>query len=396
MNLNLRYPNITGLSEKEQLAQIKSFLHQLVDELNYATTSDGGSSNQTYQVQGTEISYYELRSLIIQSLQKMETDFEQLSNKMTSGYVPKSGWEANKDIVTDGNGNVVAAAHQGGSGGTGDGTVTKESIETALGYTPADAEAVEQMDRNLDNAFAAVWQNFEDVVTELSALDGRVTDLEDGSPDNASGGAPGAFYTELARISASDGKTLRVICHGLADGETYGVHLYTASRRKGRRHDPWRHPSNENTGEGYTGKGYANLAGKKYDDETLYPDVPEWMPRGGFLQTEWEITASTETAILEIDIGTWLLPMLKPELADFDLDSFGLIGVSNGAIAPLLFQFRLVKDGTVGECRNTLRVGLRVGCEVDEDNGTVTHFPISISLGGVPAISPDQLYTSIK
>ena len=115
MSMNLRYPNITGLSEKEQLTQIKSFLHQLVDELNYASPSDGSSSNQTYQVQGAEISYYELRSLIIQSLQKMETDFEKLSQKMTSEYVPKSGWDADQDIVTDADGNVVAADHTSGA-----------------------------------------------------------------------------------------------------------------------------------------------------------------------------------------------------------------------------------------------------------------------------------------
>lgn len=109
MNLNLRYPNITGFSEKEQLAQIKSFLHQLVDQLNYATPSEGSSSTQTYQVQGAEISYYELRSLIIQGIQDMNEDFKKLSQKMESDYVPKTGWEAGKDIVTDADGNVVAA-----------------------------------------------------------------------------------------------------------------------------------------------------------------------------------------------------------------------------------------------------------------------------------------------
>lgn len=31
----LRYPNITGATQAEQLAQIKSYLHQLVRELNW-------------------------------------------------------------------------------------------------------------------------------------------------------------------------------------------------------------------------------------------------------------------------------------------------------------------------------------------------------------------------
>lgn len=34
--IELRYPSITGSSEKEQLAQMRSYLHQLVDQLNYA------------------------------------------------------------------------------------------------------------------------------------------------------------------------------------------------------------------------------------------------------------------------------------------------------------------------------------------------------------------------
>lgn len=88
MSMNIRYPNITGLSEKEQLAQIKSFLHQLVDQLNYAfPTLTEGSSTQTVEVQGGEMSYYELRSLIIHELQEVDRLFESLSGKMESDYV---------------------------------------------------------------------------------------------------------------------------------------------------------------------------------------------------------------------------------------------------------------------------------------------------------------------
>jgi hypothetical protein len=84
--MNIRYPNITGLSEKEQLTQIKSFLHQLVDQLNYALPSLSGSA-QTYEVQGGEMSYYDLRSLIIQQLQEAEELFDQLEQKFESEYV---------------------------------------------------------------------------------------------------------------------------------------------------------------------------------------------------------------------------------------------------------------------------------------------------------------------
>jgi len=89
MSVNIRYPNITGFSEREQLTQVKSYLHQLVDQLNYALptigTSEGAESTtttKTVEVQGGELSYYELRSLIIQEIQKIDALFEQLSKKI--------------------------------------------------------------------------------------------------------------------------------------------------------------------------------------------------------------------------------------------------------------------------------------------------------------------------
>jgi hypothetical protein len=33
--MNFRYPNITGKTEKEQIEQIRRYLFQLVDQLNY-------------------------------------------------------------------------------------------------------------------------------------------------------------------------------------------------------------------------------------------------------------------------------------------------------------------------------------------------------------------------
>jgi hypothetical protein len=43
--MNFRYPNITGRNETEQIAQIRSFLHQLVDQLNYAIPKLGDTGN---------------------------------------------------------------------------------------------------------------------------------------------------------------------------------------------------------------------------------------------------------------------------------------------------------------------------------------------------------------
>lgn len=107
MSVNLRYPNITAGTPQEQISQIKSYLHQLVEQLNYALPSASGTS-ETIAVQGAEISYYELRTLIVQSLQDVEREFDKLSAKMTSEYVPISGWPAGKMLATDNEGRVIA------------------------------------------------------------------------------------------------------------------------------------------------------------------------------------------------------------------------------------------------------------------------------------------------
>ena len=105
MSVNIRYPSITATTEREQISQIKSYLHQLVEQLNYALPSIGSSGTQTFEVQGAEMSYYDLRSLIIQELQEVEELFEALEadilrakeNGEFDGYTPVKG----KDYFTE-------------------------------------------------------------------------------------------------------------------------------------------------------------------------------------------------------------------------------------------------------------------------------------------------------
>lgn len=102
MSVNLRFPNITASTEKEQLVQVKSFLHQLVQELNYALpTISEGASAQTIEVQGGEMSYYELRSLIISTTQRLKEQYEKLYEQLGKDYVGKVDFMAFQDTVTE-------------------------------------------------------------------------------------------------------------------------------------------------------------------------------------------------------------------------------------------------------------------------------------------------------
>ena len=52
--MDFRYPNITGKSEREQLEQMKRFLRQLVDRLNYAFSVIRTEEDTTEKVLLTE------------------------------------------------------------------------------------------------------------------------------------------------------------------------------------------------------------------------------------------------------------------------------------------------------------------------------------------------------
>lgn len=95
MSVNLRYPNITAAQEREQLAQIKSYLYQLVDQLNYALPTLGtDQSSGAYEVQGGELSYYELRSLIISTTSELHDQYEKLYKRLETDYAGKAEFNA--------------------------------------------------------------------------------------------------------------------------------------------------------------------------------------------------------------------------------------------------------------------------------------------------------------
>jgi hypothetical protein len=84
--------------------------------------------------------------------------------------------------------------------------------------------------------------------------------------------------------------------------------------------------------------GFANIAGKERPESSElpgFPEVPDWMSRDvqenpdlykGVLQTEWKFkTADSTSYVLELNINTWILPLLKP--SDEDEYIWTLMGV---------------------------------------------------------------------
>lgn len=96
---NYRYPNVTAADARGQLEQLKSYLRQLVDQLNAQSSvsaSNGGQSLQSKTAvlqKGADsqaASFDEIKSLIIKSSEIADAFYEAYSKKLVGMYVAQS------------------------------------------------------------------------------------------------------------------------------------------------------------------------------------------------------------------------------------------------------------------------------------------------------------------
>ena len=101
MSMNIRFPNITGTNPAEQIAQIKSYLYQLVEQLNWmlpaiesgTETAVANSASPSYGELSAE-TFYELKSLLIQSSDTLNAYYEQINAKLEGQYVKQTEFNA--------------------------------------------------------------------------------------------------------------------------------------------------------------------------------------------------------------------------------------------------------------------------------------------------------------
>lgn len=102
MSSNFRYPKITGQSDSSKLAQVQSYLHQLVDQLNYALSAiEPGSagpaaaaataSSKTEPTpQDAKATFSSIKSLIIKSADIVNAYYEEINHRLAGVYVAES------------------------------------------------------------------------------------------------------------------------------------------------------------------------------------------------------------------------------------------------------------------------------------------------------------------
>lgn len=101
MGLDLRMPNINGATEREMLAQIRSYLYQFVPQLQWALNNlETPSSSQVTQqiikekVASTPVSaestFNAIKSLIIKSADIVQAYYDEINSRLEGLYVAES------------------------------------------------------------------------------------------------------------------------------------------------------------------------------------------------------------------------------------------------------------------------------------------------------------------
>ena len=102
--VELRLPNIKGVTEREQLMEIRAYLYQLTEQLQFALNSIENNSSQTVTTlprvsspvstastgTSTQATFNSIKSLIIKSADIVDAYYEEINRRLESVYVAQS------------------------------------------------------------------------------------------------------------------------------------------------------------------------------------------------------------------------------------------------------------------------------------------------------------------
>jgi hypothetical protein len=115
MGFDFRLPNITGATEREQLAQIKSFLHQHIEQLQWAMNNIDSNINTVVvtptpkslspsTTASAEVTFSSIKGLIIKSADIVNAYYDEINNRLSREYIAKSDFgtylEQNSQDIT--------------------------------------------------------------------------------------------------------------------------------------------------------------------------------------------------------------------------------------------------------------------------------------------------------
>ena len=153
MSIDIRLPNITGKTEAEQIGQVKSYLHQLVEQLNWAlntveSAQVGNTSAVAYPqgepatAQDAEDTFNSIKALIIKSADIVKAYEETIFQDFNGKYFAESDFgtyleetnrkvEENSKGVTETYTNIQTITNKDGTGSL---DMLAKDVNTTNGY----------------------------------------------------------------------------------------------------------------------------------------------------------------------------------------------------------------------------------------------------------------------
>ena len=188
MGIEIRLPQITGATEREQLQQLKSYIYQLREQLQWAfdnISTTGGAGNGVYDLEKIPVSYSHptgvsskdaeatfgsIKALIIKSADIVEAYYEEINKKLEGLYVAQSDF----DIYSE---NTLQQIEENSLGITRSFENTQIIIRDTVYAAMAEASA---------EIKAAKGEFSDEIKDAKDALDGKINDANGRIDENCS------------------------------------------------------------------------------------------------------------------------------------------------------------------------------------------------------------------
>lgn len=212
MTFDFRYPQITGSTEREQLAQMRSYMIQLVDQLRWALNntespqgsyvivreknnsgSTGAMSLDVMDDDSVQAHFNEIKPLIIKSAEIVEAYYAEISRRLEGLYVAQSDFgtfveqtsqdiEATSTSTTQQFQNIqVIISELGGNVGSLEGDLLNISEE--FSYTQRDIADINSNIEAIDSNVAKLGGSLSDLDSEVSDVKAGVENVAQGVQD---------------------------------------------------------------------------------------------------------------------------------------------------------------------------------------------------------------------
>mgnify|MGYP003291797662 CR=1 FL=1 len=170
MPIDIRLPQITDPTEKGQLVQIKSYLYQLAEQLQWAL-NNADTSNGTVVVAPTtkripsassssaEAQFSAIKPLIIKSAEIVQAYYEEINNKLKGVYIASSDF-----------GTFKQATEQG---------IKQSSTDITQAFTN-----IQEIETNLQDTKSGIGSNIESLSAEVGQIDTEIQDVKSGIDTN--------------------------------------------------------------------------------------------------------------------------------------------------------------------------------------------------------------------